>query len=87
MESDFDTRCTYVAHYITKEIERVCKTTVLTNDKPKKYRFKVDEKFTRPERDKISWWVFELCRVSVRWRDSNTVEVDLQEVMEVIPSW
>jgi hypothetical protein len=25
--------------------------------------------------------------VNIRWRDANTVEVDLQEVMEVIPSW
>ena len=87
MESEFDTRCTYVAHYIAKKIERVCNTTVLSNDKSKKYRFKVDGKFTKSKRDEISWLVFELCHVSIRWGDSNTVEADLEEVMDVIPSW
>ena len=87
MKSDFDVQCRRVVGNIVREIDRVCRTTVLSSEKSKKYRFKVDGKFTRPERDEISWWVFESCRVNIRWRDANTVEVDLQEVMEVIPSW
>ena len=87
MESDFDAQCRHVAHYITKKIETVCKTIVLSDDTSKKYRFKVKGKLTKSKRDEISWWVYELCLVNIRWRDANTVEVDLQEALEVIPSW
>lgn len=51
MEADFDVQCRCVVGDIVRQIDRVCRNTVLSSEKSKKRRFKVYRKFTKTERE------------------------------------